>query len=356
MKIKTQSIDTCVDCAISKAKQKNVPKVSKHSATEKGERVAIDITSIKTISYGGAKFWLMIQDEFTGKLWSYFLKAKSDLPETVIKWINEIHKTTTVKIKSIRCDNAGENKSLQNQIESKKDLNIKFEFTAPYTPEMNGKIERKFATLYGKTRSMLNGARLTKELRDGLWAQCAKLACKLENILVGPNDTKSSMEKFDGELPKWVKNLRTFGEVAIISDEKNKKIRSKLTDRGFPALFVGYADNHAADVFEFFNLKTKALIMSRNVIWLNQNYSQYKNITSVNKVILNDDEEDDEAIPKNGEADNEQEDNDMIQDNEDEQNEEDTNNDIGRPIPHSRLAGEIKRLTCEWNQDPMEHA
>jgi hypothetical protein len=90
------------------------------------------------------------------------------------------------------------------------------------------------------------------------------LAGKLEDILVGTNDTKSAIEKFDGELPKWVKNLKTFGEVAIISDEKNKKIRSKLTDRGFPALFVGYAENYAADVFEFFNVTTRALILSRN--------------------------------------------------------------------------------------------
>jgi hypothetical protein len=81
--IKKQPIDTCVDCAISKARQKNVPKVSKNNATMKGERVALDITSIRTPSYGGEKFWLMIQDEFTGKLWSYFLKAKSDLADTV---------------------------------------------------------------------------------------------------------------------------------------------------------------------------------------------------------------------------------------------------------------------------------
>jgi transposase InsO family protein len=71
---------------------------------------------------------------------------------------------------------------LQKQIEGEKDLNIKFEFTAPYTPEMNGKIERKFATLYGKTRSMFNGARLTKELRNGLWAQCAKLFVSVSRI------------------------------------------------------------------------------------------------------------------------------------------------------------------------------
>jgi transposase InsO family protein len=47
-----------------------------------------------------------------------------------------------------------------------KDLNIKFEFTAPNSPQQNGKIERKFATLYGKMRTMLNGAKLTPHFRE----------------------------------------------------------------------------------------------------------------------------------------------------------------------------------------------
>ena len=34
--------------------------------------------------------------------------------------------------------------------------NIKFEFTAPNTPQQNGKAERKFATLKGRIRAMMN--------------------------------------------------------------------------------------------------------------------------------------------------------------------------------------------------------
>jgi transposase InsO family protein len=49
-----------------------------------------------------------------------------------------------------------------------KDLNIEFEFTAPNTPQQNGKIERKFATVYGKMRAMLNCVKLTPHLREKL--------------------------------------------------------------------------------------------------------------------------------------------------------------------------------------------
>ena len=57
-------------------------------------------------------------------------------------------------------------------------LKIKFEFTAPYTPQQNGKIERNFQTLYGKIRAMLNWARLPARLRSKLWAQCASVHLK----------------------------------------------------------------------------------------------------------------------------------------------------------------------------------
>jgi transposase InsO family protein len=72
---------------------------------------------------------------------------------------------------------------LQKEAEKEKDLNIKFEFTAPYTPQQNGEIERKFSTLWRKVRSMLNVTKLPWSLRTKLWAQCSTLATDLENII-----------------------------------------------------------------------------------------------------------------------------------------------------------------------------
>jgi transposase InsO family protein len=64
-------------------------------------------------------------------------------------------------------------KQYVHQMVQKSNYNIKLEFTAPGTQLQNGKVERAFATLYGKNRSMLNSARLTTTFRQGLWASCA---------------------------------------------------------------------------------------------------------------------------------------------------------------------------------------
>jgi hypothetical protein len=66
---------TCTNIALSKAKQKNLNKLNSNPSTELGGRTNIDISSVQTPIYGGANFWLLMQYDFTGSLWSYFIKA-----------------------------------------------------------------------------------------------------------------------------------------------------------------------------------------------------------------------------------------------------------------------------------------
>jgi len=84
-------------------------------------------------------------------------------------------------------------------------LTTKFETSAPDTPEKNGvMVQRKFQTLSAKVRSAINGARLPKDLKNGLWAHhCAETMTKLENLLVDQGGDKCPYEKFDGALPKF---------------------------------------------------------------------------------------------------------------------------------------------------------
>jgi hypothetical protein len=84
-----------------------------------------------------------------------------------------------------------------------------------------------------------------------------------------------------GENSFWISKLRSFGEIGI-SDKKTKKMQGKPDDRGLLSLWVGYPVNHAEDVYKFMHLKTKKIIMSRNVIWLDNNYAKFMGITAVN--------------------------------------------------------------------------
>jgi hypothetical protein len=82
-------------------------------------------------------------------------------------WLQLVKKEISLDVKCIRPDISGENKSFHQKVQ-RSNYNIKFEFTAPGKSQQKGKVKRVFATLYGKTRSMLNSARLTTTFKQGL--------------------------------------------------------------------------------------------------------------------------------------------------------------------------------------------
>jgi hypothetical protein len=70
------------------------------------------------------------------------------------------------------------------------------------------------------------------------------------------------------------KNLKTFGEMCVVTTKK--AIQGKLSDRGTVSLFVGCLNNYADDVYTIFNIKTKQIIKSRDLVWLNLSYGNWK--------------------------------------------------------------------------------
>ena len=132
---------------------------------------------------GGKKHWLLVLDDCTDLAWGYFLKSKSDLNDEILALIKELKPKFGITVKYIRCDNAGENKALEKACKQE-GLGITFEYTTPSTPQQNGRVERKFDTLYVHMHAMMRGSGLRGLIRCRLWAEAAKTATDLSNILV----------------------------------------------------------------------------------------------------------------------------------------------------------------------------
>lgn len=178
---------------------------------------------------------LVLQTYFFLSILYYLLFYYILLYLSLIKLVKELKNgnkfNTSHIVKTIRCDNAGENKKLKelNDIEG---LGIIYEFTGPGSPQFNGRVERKFATLFARVRSMLNGAKLPITIRNRLWAAAAKTATNIENILVSYNKPKSSFNVFYKTDEVGPRPLKPFGDIAIVEYNQTRKIRSKLADRG----------------------------------------------------------------------------------------------------------------------------
>ena len=125
----------------------------------------------------------------------FLLEKKSDLANVIIHFLKDLKLTEKKAVKFIRCDNAGENKTLENQCKDN-ELGINFKYMAPGTPQQNGVVERVFVTLYGRVQVMMNEAHFTKQQRGQLWTECASTATKLENMMSDKEDEESPYEKF----------------------------------------------------------------------------------------------------------------------------------------------------------------
>ena len=101
------------------------------------------------------------------------------------------------------------------------------------------------------------------------WYEVISTATNLDNIMVRPDRTKPPYTLFYIKDARFMKHLRSFGEMAVVAVHEGKKMRSKLDNKGKTCMFVGYTDDHSGDVDRFLNINTKRIIMSRDARWLN---------------------------------------------------------------------------------------
>jgi hypothetical protein len=99
------------------------------------------------------------------------------LKERIVDLVKELK-----NVKFLRLDDAGENFALEKLCEQQ-NVDVKFEFSGPRTPQRNGKVERKFQILYGRIQAMFNDAGIEGNFHQGLWAECASTATFMITLL-----------------------------------------------------------------------------------------------------------------------------------------------------------------------------
>eukprot|EP00984_Skeletonema_dohrnii_P022875 scaffold11976_cov67-Skeletonema_dohrnii-CCMP3373.AAC.1 len=270
----TGSFKPCEGCFVGKAKKTNVSKEPNERSNIPGERLFIDISSPKQTSLGGKKHWLLALDDCTDSSWSWFMKKKDEQYTHLIGHIKDLKAKHNRVVKYIRCDNSGENRKLE-ELCKQEGLGITFEYTAPGTPQQNGRVERKFATLYGRIRAMLNDSGTEQPLRNKLWAEAANTSTILDNILISGTRDATPFQQFFGKGAKSIVPISTrkFGEMVVVT--KNQHHIAKLKSRGETCIWLGYAANHAAGTYRIYNPRTRQVILSRDVHFLKETYGEY---------------------------------------------------------------------------------
>ena len=164
------------------------------------------------------------------------------------KWKEEIK-----PVKQLRCDNAGENISLEKQQASAAwKMNIKFECTAKHTQQQNSYAEVATTTILKKAGAMMIGANVPQVKRYALIRESIGTATLLDGLIVIKLDgiSKTRLEHWGDILPAWVNGLRTLGEAGVV--KVKTKTSPKLNNKGVTCMFVGYSMNRDVGVYRMY--------------------------------------------------------------------------------------------------------
>ena len=112
----------------------------------------LDISLVIDESLGGRRHWAMLVDE--AMRCKHSMKKKPYQVEMVSSWLKGIKDKYKICVKFIICDNAGENKKLEENVMQKVWASF-FEYTATGTPQQNAYVECALPMLMGRTRAMM---------------------------------------------------------------------------------------------------------------------------------------------------------------------------------------------------------
>ena len=103
----------CKDCDLGKAKQGAVSKKTTLIANFRG-KAFFDISTPFTPTLGSKHHWLLVIDDCSDYLWSFFLKEKSDSVETMLGLVNNLKIILNLQMQYLHCNNAGKNQAFKN--------------------------------------------------------------------------------------------------------------------------------------------------------------------------------------------------------------------------------------------------
>ncbi|KAI4303367.1 hypothetical protein MLD38_039008 [Melastoma candidum] len=223
-------LDFCEHCVFGKQKRVSF-NTAVHQTKGTLDYIHSDLWGpAQVTSKGGCIYFLTLIDDFSRKVWIYFLKNKSDVFDTFKQWKTQVEKQTGKPVKRLRTDNGLEFCGSDFNEFCLKEGIIRHR-TVVGTPQQNGVAERMNRTLLEKARCMISNAGLGKDF----WAEAVNLACYLVNR--SPHralGSKTPHEVWSGN-PSDYSHLRVFGCPAYAHVKEGK-----LEPRAKKCIFLGY--------------------------------------------------------------------------------------------------------------------
>jgi transposase InsO family protein len=213
----------------------------------------------------GSVHYLALTDDYTGYVWTYFYKERSQFLTCVkhFKALVENQRKDNLKIQRFRMDGAKEFQSADVEMLFKSS-GIAVKVSAAYRHQQNGKAERVNRTLIEMGRTMMVDAGLP----ESFWAEAIRTAVYLKNRLPSkssPTGMLSAYEAYYGVRAN-LQHIHPFGCAAYaeIPRELRRKLLSQPKSR--PGIFLGYVEG-TTHQYRLYDINRKVIIVDRDVVF-----------------------------------------------------------------------------------------
>lgn len=244
-------------CQLGKQAKSKMPKATTHHASKILELIHSDVCGpFRVPSTGGAKFFVTFIDDFSKKIWIYFISHKSHVLAKFQQFINLIETSTGKRIQKLRTDNGGEytSKAFHDLCSTK---GISRELIPPYTSQRNGVAERRNRSLLDITRCLL----LDKSLPGHLWGEAVKAAGDILNLRSTKRHPDMTPNELFSGLKPSITHLRIFGSPAFSHIPKPSK--SKLDPRSEQCILLSF--DESAKAYRCYRPSTNKVFISRDI-------------------------------------------------------------------------------------------
>jgi transposase InsO family protein len=224
----------CDCCVAAKQKRNSFPAAAKYRAQGLLDLVHGDLCGpITPATPGGRRHFLLLVDDHSRYMWVRLLSSKDEAAQAIKDWQALVQAETGRVLKVLRTDNGGEFTSVEFG-EWCAGQGLRRHFSAPYSPQQNGVVERRNQTVVAMARSLLKG----REVPAVFWGEAVVTAVYLLNraptkSLAG----RTPYEAWHGVKPS-VEHLRTFG--CVVHVKTVKPHLKKLEDRSKKMVLLGY--------------------------------------------------------------------------------------------------------------------
>ena len=248
----------CKTCMLSKVHAIPFPQEATNRTTSCLELVHSDVCGpFQTNSLGGSKYFVTFIDDYTRRIFVYFIKAKSEVFQCFKKFKQHVEKQSGRSVKALRSDNGREYVNGEfNEFLVKN--GIARQLTVPYSPQQNGVAERANRTLVEMARSML----VESKMSQNLWAEAVNTAVYIRNRCTTKIcGDKTPYEMWFGRKPT-VQHFKVFGSTAVAL---NKAGTPKFKAKGETFVMVGYSQT--AKAYRLYDPKKQLIVERRDVVF-----------------------------------------------------------------------------------------